>query len=123
MLHAPNSRLTCCPAMSPLTPQVLLRHLQVSPANVPGAITVAGSDALNKFEREAVFDPPDVPWPLSNMGPCVDIFAPGTDILSACGGSRRCAPLADNSYAWASGTSMAVPLVAGERGSHPQPSR
>ena len=35
------------------------------------------------------------------------------DIYSACGGDSRCTDLSDTAYAWASGTSMAVPLVAG----------
>lgn len=47
------------------------------------------------------------------QGPCVKVFAPGTDIYSACGGSNRCSSVSDTSYTWASGTSMAAPHVAG----------
>jgi subtilisin family serine protease len=43
----------------------------------------------------------------------LDVFAPGTDVLSACGGANRCANPGDNAYARASGTSMAAPHVAG----------
>ena len=49
----------------------------------------------------------------SNTGSCVDIFAPGVDIYAACGGAERCPAVTDTAYAWASGTSMAVPHVAG----------
>jgi subtilisin family serine protease len=64
----------------------------VSPANVPEAITVAASD---KNDAKASF---------SNYGSCVDIFAPGVGITSAKmgGGSTSM-----------SGTSMAAPHVAG----------
>lgn len=43
----------------------------------------------------------------------MDIFAPGVDIYGACGGASRCKDLTDTAYTWASGTSMAVPHVAG----------
>lgn len=48
-----------------------------------------------------------------HQGPCVKVFAPGTDIYSACGGANRCSAVSDASYTWASGTSMAAPHVAG----------
>ncbi len=48
----------------------------------------------------------------ANTGPCIDIFAPGVDIYSACGGVRRCGRVTPQAYAYASGTSMAAPHVA-----------
>ena len=42
-----------------------------------------------------------------------DILAPGVDMFGACGGATRCDTVSDSSYSWSSGTSMAVPLVAG----------
>ena len=41
------------------------------------------------------------------------MFAPGVEIYGACGGASRCKALTPSSYTWASGTSMAVPHVAG----------
>lgn len=49
---------------------------KVSPARTPSAITVAASDTEDKrlwLARGVA----------SNYGPCVDLFAPGKDILSA----------------------------------------
>jgi subtilisin family serine protease/subtilisin-like proprotein convertase family protein len=65
-----------------------------SPANTPDAITVAATR------------PDDSRAPFSNIGPCVDIFAPGTDIVSA-------GHADDTAVRTASGTSMAAPHVAG----------
>jgi len=65
-----------------------------SPARVPGAVTVGASTAT---DARASF---------SNFGSCVDLFAPGTGIVSAWFS-------ANNALATASGTSMASPHVAG----------
>lgn len=53
------------------------------------------------------------PRPLPTAGPCLDLFAPGVDIYSACGGPSRCEAVTDSAYTYASGTSMSVPHVAG----------
>lgn len=63
-----------------------------SPANSPDAITVAASTSTDKFAS------------FSNHGRCVDIIAPGENILSAFP-SRR--------LSYMSGTSMAAPHIAG----------
>lgn len=101
----------------------------ISPANVPEAITVSATsqttrptsatdvdtlggsagatyDNMSVMKGEAIYA-----W--SNIGPCVDIWAPGVDIYSACGSPTRCPTVDRRSYTRASGTSMAVPLVAG----------
>ena len=65
-----------------------------SPASAPSAITVGATTLA------------DAPASYSNQGKCVDIFAPGSSILSAWFGA------ADATYT-ASGTSMASPHVAG----------
>lgn len=64
------------------------------PADVPAAIVVAASDA---YDRRASF---------SNYGSCVDIFAPGVDILSADANTT-------SGFVSMDGTSMAAPHVAG----------
>ncbi|KAF5579846.1 endopeptidase K [Fusarium pseudocircinatum] len=65
-----------------------------SPASAPSAITVAAIDSSNYRTS----------W--SNFGKAVDIFAPGSDILSA-------GHLSDSGSVYKSGTSMAAPHVAG----------
>ena len=65
-----------------------------SPAGAPSAITV-GATTLS-----------DIPASYSNQGKCVDIFAPGSSIVSAWIGTP------DATYT-ASGTSMATPHVTG----------
>jgi len=62
-----------------------------SPASNPYAITVAAIDAFNNR--------PDY----SNYGPCVDIFGPGSDIISAWISSSSATHTL-------SGTSMATPV-------------
>lgn len=64
-----------------------------SPASAPNALTVGATD----------FD--DYASSFSNQGSCLDLFAPGRDILSAYGGS--------SGSQYLSGTSMASPHVAG----------
>jgi hypothetical protein len=65
-----------------------------SPADVPAAITVGAIDAGDWRSS------------YSNYGTCVDIFAPGSRIVSAYNTS-------DNAYEYLWGTSMASPHVAG----------
>jgi subtilisin family serine protease len=70
-----------------------------SPASAPSAITVG---ATNRDDSRAAF---------SNWGRCVDVFAPGSGILSAFNTS-------DTATQTASGTSMASPHVAGAAALH-----
>jgi len=72
-----------------------------SPAFVPNAITVGATGSSAQRDKRAVF---------SNFGPCIDIFAPGYDILSAVSAKD---PYSMSSYKTMSGTSMACPAVAG----------
>jgi subtilisin family serine protease len=65
-----------------------------SPARVPAAVTVAASD---KGDRQASF---------SNVGQCVDLYAPGVSITSALQSSNT-------ATGTMSGTSMASPHAAG----------
>lgn len=66
----------------------------MSPSSVKNAITVGATDSN---DRAASF---------TNYGPCVDIFAPGVNVLSAGLGSA-------NATDTMSGTSMATPHVSG----------
>lgn len=65
-----------------------------SPARTPSAITVGATD---NTDARAVY---------SNFGPCVDIFAPGTNVTSSWADT-------DSATNTISGTSMATPHVAG----------
>ena len=65
-----------------------------SPASTPEAITVGATDSSDELAS------------FSNFGPCVDLLAPGADIISAWNRS-------DTATYTASGTSMASPHVAG----------
>jgi subtilisin family serine protease len=67
---------------------------QVSPASAPDALTLAANDSL---DRSASF---------TNVGPCVDLYAPGVRIKSAWIGS-------DAAWERLNGTSMAAPHAAG----------
>lgn len=67
---------------------------RVSPAYVPAAITVG---SIDQFDRRSTF---------SNYGRCVNIWAPGSDIVSA---SHR----SNSGSVSLSGTSMACPHVSG----------
>eukprot|EP00803_Ostreobium_quekettii_P009833 evm.model.scf_1839.3 EVM.evm.TU.scf_1839.3 scf_1839:10638-19103(+) len=97
----------------------------VAPANVAETITVAGHNLENKFEHTSQGDVEGI-YRWSNTGPCIDLFAPAVDIFGACGGKGRCREVTDDAYTWASGTSMAVPHVAGVAavylGEHPDAS-
>jgi subtilisin family serine protease len=67
---------------------------QFSPGNAPNALTVAASDMTDK---RASF---------SNIGPCIDLFAPGVSIKSAWRTSSTATAIL-------SGTSISASLVAG----------
>jgi subtilisin family serine protease len=67
---------------------------RTSPARVPGAVTVGASD---NADARAYY---------SNWGPCVDVFAPGSNITAAW-------PTSDYDTNTISGTSMASPHAAG----------
>jgi subtilisin family serine protease len=81
---------------------------QISPANSPGAISVAAT------RRE----PPDALAPFSSHGTWVDMAAPGEQIVSTCSTEVTISVPGSNTifcpggYATASGTSFASPLVA-----------
>jgi subtilisin family serine protease len=73
-----------------------------SPGRVPAAITVGNIDPAN-----------DTRWATSNFGTCVDLFAPGVNILSTGFGS-------DTATSTFTGTSQASPHVAGCAARHLQ---
>ena len=83
-----------------------------SPASVEEAITVGASSYPHLYDEGWV----ERIYIDSNQGKCVDIFAPGADVWSACAGGNRCKPRPGHettTMAFASGTSMAVPVVVG----------
>ena len=67
---------------------------RVTPSSVRGVITVAASKQ------------DDLVWPRSNAGLCVDIYAPGQNILSS---NHLCNSCSE----FKSGTSMAAPYITG----------
>jgi len=69
-----------------------------SPASTPSALTV-GSTSTDASNR-------DIRSSFSNYGSCVDVFAPGSNIVS-------CGITSNTAYSTLSGTSMACPHVAG----------
>jgi subtilisin family serine protease len=71
----------------------------VSPARVPGAVTVGGTAFTGN-------DLVGAPLNLSNTGPCVDLFAPANLIVSTWNAS-------DTATIEARGTSIAAPFAAG----------
>jgi subtilisin family serine protease len=78
-----------------------------SPSRVANAITVAASD---QNDARSVWNPST--GSASNWGSCVDVFAPGTFIISASIEDDQEQP-SDEFYVAKNGTSMASPHVAG----------
>lgn len=89
---------------------------------ISGILTVAATGGLSGSDDTPTFDGVDKEARYSNHGPCVDIFAPGTDIKSswpvADNVDQRNPDAFPNNYSDAgtfrrSGTSMAAPFVTG----------
>ena len=59
----------------------------MSPGNVNGTLNVAASDLGPQKFNGPQSDATDSIYQYSNTGSCVDLFAPGTNILAACGGA------------------------------------
>jgi len=74
---------------------------EYSPACVESAITVAATD---NQDNKAYF---------SNWGSCIDVAAPGVDILSLRAAGTTLGNIVGDKYVMCSGTSMAAPHVAG----------
>lgn len=98
---------------------------RIVPASVPQAFTVGASDLPLRLRTPGTVPSgvSDTLYSWTDSGSCLSLFAPGVDIISACGGGNRCGVVSDTSYAIASGTSMAAPHVAGAAaaylGTHP----
>mmetsp|Transcript_4205 Transcript_4205/g.8584 ORF Transcript_4205/g.8584 Transcript_4205/m.8584 type:complete len:567 (+) Transcript_4205:199-1899(+) len=75
-----------------------------SPARVPAVVAVGATDFSARENSNSVEG--DVRRGVSNTGPCITIWAPGSDIPSA--GTAN-----DTAYMAKSGTSMSAPVVAG----------
>ena len=59
---------------------------QEAPADVRSAIAVGASDLTFKFDASQGTQNMNEPiYPYTNTGACLDIFAPGVNILAACG--------------------------------------
>lgn len=74
---------------------------RVSPSGSPMALNVGSFD---KADRKATF---------SNWGSCVDILAPGTDIIAALPCNERNYSSSVGNYTLSSGTSLSAPMVTG----------
>ena len=88
----------------------------VVPACVSDAVTVGASDLSPRYRQGGVMalqPGNDTLYSWTDTGRCVDLFAPGVDVVSACGGAKRCGRVSDSAYSMSSGTSMAAPHVAG----------
>lgn len=64
----------------------------MSPGNVNGTLNVAASDLGPQKFNGPQSDATDSIYQYSNTGSCVDLFAPGTNILAACGGAGGWCP-------------------------------
>ena len=68
---------------------------QEAPADVRTAIAVGASDLTFKFDASQGSQNLNEPiYPYSNTGACLDIFAPGVNILAACGSQSMLKPAA-----------------------------
>lgn len=56
----------------------------LAPANVPESITVSATNLNNKVNDPAGGPMFDLQYAWANYGPCIDLYAPGVDIYSAC---------------------------------------
>ena len=81
-----------------------------SPGATYEALTVGASELLKNGNADGYYA-------LGNTGPCVEVFAPGVDIIGACGATERCGgggeQLGRDGYTSSSGTSFSAPLAAG----------